>query len=125
MSETQMIQHHTKYLEIHGRDEIVWMEKEEHERLHRTLRKTGKCNIPIEELYIIATRAHQRTEKYRRAQKKYHKQHTHCIWFTATLQQNVQLFELIVYNSVTGNVYVSSEFHGNNGNRLLYIDIEI
>lgn len=60
----KLIEHHTKYKEIHGKDETIFMTLSEHQKLHIRLRKEGKCNIPSDKLNKISTRAHQRTEKY-------------------------------------------------------------
>lgn len=57
------IQHHKKYKEIHGEDEVVEMDVGEHLKLHRRLRREGCCNVPVEELRRIAIKAHNRTEK--------------------------------------------------------------
>jgi len=59
----QMVEHHVKYLELHGVDETEWMTRSEHQKLHRRLRKEGKCNIPSEELRKIAVAANGRTDK--------------------------------------------------------------
>ena len=41
-----MVHHHIKYKEIHGVDEVVLMDKGEHAKLHRKLRREYKCNVP-------------------------------------------------------------------------------
>lgn len=63
-----LVEHHTKYKEIHGYDETVWMEKGEHKRLHNRLRREGKCNIPVDILQRISNAAQGRTRK----SKEYH-----------------------------------------------------
>lgn len=68
-----LIQHHVKYKEIHGYDEIVWMTWSEHQKLHKRLRKEGKCNIPADELQKISTKAHKRTKKWDVYSKEYKK----------------------------------------------------
>lgn len=45
-----LVEHHVKYKELHGVDETVWLTFGEHEKLHRRLRKQGKCNVPAKEL---------------------------------------------------------------------------
>ena len=45
-----LVEHHIKYKEIHGIDETVFMSRSEHDKLHRRLRRAGKCNIPVENL---------------------------------------------------------------------------
>lgn len=54
------VNHHVKYKEIHGVDEIVIMDKGEHGRLHTRLRREGKCNIPPKELARISMKANMR-----------------------------------------------------------------
>lgn len=68
----QLVEHHTKYEEIHGYDETVWMTKSEHFKLHKRLREEGKCNIPIDEMSRIATTAHMRTEKRKEYKRDYY-----------------------------------------------------
>ena len=36
---SKLIEHHTKYKEIHGVDETVWITRSEHSKLHIRLRK--------------------------------------------------------------------------------------
>jgi hypothetical protein len=55
-----MVHHHIKYKEIHGVDEVVLMDKGEHCRLHRRLRREGRCNIPPKELSRISCAANGR-----------------------------------------------------------------
>jgi hypothetical protein len=52
--------HFEKYLEIHGEDKHTIMSRGEHLRLHRRLRKEGRCNIPKPELKQISVAAHKR-----------------------------------------------------------------
>lgn len=56
----KMVHHHTKYKEIHGVDEVVIMPLKEHQRLHRRLRREGKCKIPSNELNKISQEARKR-----------------------------------------------------------------
>lgn len=56
----QIIKHHIKYKEIHGIDEVILMTRSEHFKLHRRLRKEGKCNIPPDDLQRISCNASQR-----------------------------------------------------------------
>lgn len=65
-----MIQHHTHYQEIDGYDEIVWMTKSEHLKLHYKLRREGKCNIPPKELAKISAYAHYRSPRSRENKEK-------------------------------------------------------
>ncbi len=68
-----LVQHHIKYLEIHGVDEIVWMEASEHKKLHKRLRADGKCEVPPAVLKKISVAARGRSEKGRNIalEKKY------------------------------------------------------
>lgn len=68
-----MVEHHTKYLEIDGYDETVWMTKSDHAMLHSRLRRDGKCNIPVDELADISRAAHNRGERAKAYQKIYQK----------------------------------------------------
>lgn len=56
-----IVQHHVKYKEIHGVDEIVLMPASEHVELHRKLRQKGKCKVPVDELKKISSNASVRT----------------------------------------------------------------
>jgi hypothetical protein len=59
----KIIEHHVKYLEIHGEDKTVFITLSEHKLLHNRLRKEGKCKIPAEKLAKISSKAYQRTDK--------------------------------------------------------------
>ena len=71
MTEEKSIEHHTNYKEIHGFDETTWMTDSEHKKLHFRLRKSGKCNIPVDELRKISKLAHSRTKKSIETRRKY------------------------------------------------------
>ena len=60
---SELEQHHIKYKEIHGVDEIVMLTPSEHKELHRRLRREGKCNVPADELAKISHRAHRRSPR--------------------------------------------------------------
>lgn len=72
---SSIVEHHTKYKEIHGEDKSVFITKSEHSQLHRRLRKEGKCKISPEVLHKISHRAQGRTEKRKRYYKRYRKYH--------------------------------------------------
>lgn len=59
-----LVEHHVKYREIHGEDETIFITHGEHIRLHRRLRREGKCKIPVQELAKISAKAQKRTGKY-------------------------------------------------------------
>lgn len=60
-----LVEHHIKYKEIHGEDKTVWMEAGDHIRLHRQLRKNGKCTIPAELLNKITIASRLRQKKHK------------------------------------------------------------
>ena len=60
-----LVHHHIKYKEIHGVDEVVMMEKGEHNKLHRRLRREGKCNISPIALQKISSSANSRRDVIR------------------------------------------------------------
>ena len=149
MTEKKLIEHHTKYEEIHGFDETAWMTKSEHNKLHAQLRRSKKCNISVDELRRISKAAHSRTKKsietrrkYRnsetgkkakkrhnqtdkkkRTQSKYQRKNIQHIYFTETIGKNAQMREDIYYNNKTGIVTYSSRFKGANKHNLPGIDI--
>jgi hypothetical protein len=57
---SRLVEHHTKYKEIHGEDKTIFIPHGQHITLHRRLRKEGKCKIPSEELRKISSRACRR-----------------------------------------------------------------
>ena len=71
---TTLVHHHIKYKEIHGEDVVILMDKSEHAKLHRKLRKEGKCNIPSNDLHKISVKAFGRRKDYS-AQWRYYKSH--------------------------------------------------
>ncbi len=104
-----LIQHHIKYKEIHGVDEVVWMRKGDHLNLHIRLRKEGKCNIPKETLNLISQKAHRRTSRsIERCKNSDGRKYT--FQFFEAVIPYVQLVESVRYNLDNGNVYVSSYF---------------
>lgn len=125
----EMVQHHVKYKEIHGEDKIVMMEKSEHIKLHKRLRREGKCNIPACELRKIANKAHDRTptrklknaehkktQKYKQYMAAYNAEYRNKIeklFFNEKVAPGLYLTEEITYNNHTGSVYISSRFTGN------------
>lgn len=117
-----LVEHHTKYKEIHGIDETVWMEKGEHRALHNRLRKEGKCNIPVPELAKISLAARARTGKNKESNKQYNKKNKYQFQFYTTIIPNVRLREHGVYNLKTDNIYISSHFMASNGKKIFYID---
>lgn len=131
-----LIQHHKKYEEIHGMDEIVWMTNSEHRSLHMRLRKEGKCTIPVDKLRTIASAAHNRTEKGKKCIKEYirsesSKQHhreyeiqnIQTLDFIETPGINTRFYEHIRYNRANGMVTYSASFMGTHRHILPVIDI--
>src|SRR3990172_1537770 len=95
-----LVEHHIKYKEIHGVDETVWMEKGEHMKLHKRLRKEGKCKIPVLVLRDISNLANHRARK-RRVQQ---------IGFDEPILKNFRIIRKIKYNNHTGKISYSSRF---------------
>lgn len=106
-----LVQHHEKYIEVHGYDKIVLMEKGKHGALHRRLRKEEKCNISTKELQKISSAARARTLDKRRK-----------VFYSAP-GKNTRLRIEIQYNPITDEINVYSSFHGNSGYKLPRIDI--
>ena len=145
----QMVEHHTHYREIHGYDKTVWMTRSEHFKLHQRLRKNGECNVPVDELSVVAMAAHNRTDKSKKNTAKYqagykYKQkrieyegsperikykrgyHLKNIWekhHWTYMIPYVTLKETIGYNIATNHLSVSSGFYGTHKKKLLVIDI--
>ena len=145
----KLVEHHIKYLEIHGVDETVWLMHGEHKKLHNHLRREGKCKIPVDELKKIAMAAHDRTPKRRAARAAYDKSpkrratHTaydkspegrtaraayrkniQSIKFSETPCTHVEFSERINYNHKTGTVSYIAGFYGTGGHPLPMVDIE-
>lgn len=93
-----MVEHHTHYKEIHGYDKTVWMTKSEHSKLHMKLRKSGKCNVPSNELRKISMAASSRTDKEKKYMKSYHKSDKCKKARTKYLQSNRGIKTVAAYN---------------------------
>lgn len=121
-----LVEHHTKYQELHGEDKTVWMTQSDHLKLHNRLRSEGQCNVPVDELHKISLRAHQRTEKslkyHRRHKKEYRKQNMQFLDFIETVGINAQLVERIEYNHKTGFVSYTARFRGNRSLKLPVVE---
>ncbi len=118
-----LVEHHTKYKEIHGIDETVWMPKGEHYKLHNRLRKEGKCNIPVKELERISCLAQKRTIKGKVRTAKYEKNRV-CRAFVITLTTNIRLCIWIKFNINANSICINSSFQGRYGTKLYYIDLK-
>ena len=121
-----LVQHHVKYEEIHGKDEIVMMERGEHISLHDRLREEGKCNIPAAELHKISHAAHRRTEAGRQAHNKrcakYAKENVEIIDFSHTVDAGISIRHRVRVNSKTGTVCVIQWFT-HPRRKIVFIDI--
>lgn len=123
-----LVQHHIKYEEIHGVDEVVMMTPSDHKKLHNRLRREGQCTVPPSELYKISTAAHRRTEKCKQAMQQYYeneengprirrmvdeyrRKNVEEMAFFERLDVGIYLKEHYRYNNATGNVWVSTGFH--------------
>ncbi|MBU1013802.1 MAG: hypothetical protein KKG99_12420 [Bacteroidetes bacterium] len=118
-----LIEHHIKYKEIHGKDVTVWLSRSEHSKLHRRLRKENKCKISVPELLIIAQKAGRRTDRAKRYNKEYRYMNIYSFDFYNNLAKNVQHHEQIFYNNNNGGCVVNCRFKGTNGKKLFYVDI--
>lgn len=99
------MQHHTKYLEIHGEESLITMGKGKHLNFHKRLRKEGKCTVPKEILNKLSHRSYDRRALCR-------------ILFSDSIEPFVELQEVIIYNQFTGNITISTGFYGTNGHSL-------
>lgn len=123
----ELVQHHVKYKELHGVDEIVMMTWSEHRKLHNRLRNEQKCNIPSHELAKIARAAHDRTDKRKKYKKTFIKEYAlkniKRISFAQMFAKHIEFCEYISYNRATGSVSYSARFSGTHGYKLVIIDI--
>jgi len=127
MIEHKLIQHHEKYLEIHGEDKIVLMTMSEHKKLHFRLRQEGKCKILPDTLEKISQNAHNRTEKrilQKRLNIKRYRPYIPKIDFTERLEPYAFLCETIQYNIKTNTASVFSRFLSGGGKHLRVINDE-
>jgi hypothetical protein len=106
-----MIQHHIKYKEIHGVEEIVTMKQSEHVKLHQRLRKEGKCTLSVVEISKMS-------------RSSYWKRSMQTISFYETVMPNVTMLELYHYNINTGKVTFENYFKADNHKHLFYIDVD-
>lgn len=118
-----MVEHHTKYKEIHGYDKTIWMTKSDHQKHHNKLRKEGKCNISVTKLKKISIAAWRRSNKGTSYCKDYEKKVGRHSFFE-TMMPYVILREQIWYNNITGNVTVNVYFEPGHSKKLLYVDID-
>jgi hypothetical protein len=110
---TRLIQHHVKYKENHGLDETIPMSISEHVKLHRSLRREGKCRIPLERLREISSKARRRNPNCfvaTRLKNKEYSKNCRRIFFRERVATGIRLMEQIVYNEKTGNLYFGSGF---------------
>ena len=115
-----LVQHHEKYKEIHGEDKIVMMDYAEHKKLHKRLRKEGKCTIPAKELHSIVHAAYRRTEKGKAIERRRIRP---CLSFSENIDTNISFMERIRYNPKSGSINYSSSFKGCEGRKIIRIDI--
>ena len=119
-----MVQHHKKYKEIHGVDEIIVMTESDHKKLHNRLRRENKCRIPVAELSKISMAAHKRTEEGKNEGNVYRKKYMKDINFSEAMIPYVGFRERLTYNENTGTVSWHACFEPTDGKRLFYIDCE-
>lgn len=118
-----LVQHHRKYKELHGIDEIVMMDADEHHQLHKRLRREGNCNIPLKELHKISCAAYKRTKKSKVEDKIYREMYRKVISFCERVDTNINLLEQIEYNSSSGNVSYTSRFQKGYHKEIIFIDL--
>lgn len=128
------VQHHIKYKEIHGYDEIVMMERSEHKKLnHRelfsgcTVEKLAKISSAANKrsnYYKKHSKEHRKTTQYKDNKREYDKNNIKRIEFYSTPGKNTRIHEMIVYNNKTGTVTYSTSFKPAMGYILPIIDIE-
>lgn len=132
-----LIEHHTKYKDIHGSDETVWMTRSEHRNLHIRIRKEGKCNVSPEELANISLKVNKKGERFLNRIKEYDKTEKKKIYrykyyrenvkrkvYFKTLEPNVRLYEELSYNIMTSTLTLTSGFRGDHGIKLPIIQID-
>lgn len=117
-----LVQHHIKYKEIHGYDDVVWITAREHRLLHNRLRREGKCNVPGTTLREISKTAYSRTDTSKEQRKKYKSNFMKSLVFRETLGENVRLLETITINTNTNEVGIYLSFSAYNGYKLKRID---
>lgn len=100
------VQHHTKYKEIHGYDEIIMMDRSEHQKLHIKLRHENKCNISVDKLHQISVAAYRRSVESRLDKQEFE--------FNETMCRNIRLRERVRYNPNSGAVTIWLNFVVNN-----------
>jgi len=134
----KLIEHHTKYKEIHGIDESLWMTPSEHRNLHNRLRREGKCDIPPNELAKISLMASKRSQKGVQRRKEYigewrktdkggkytRSQNRNFIAFWETLAKNARMYETIYYHDNTGHLNVYSGFQYGRGKGFPTVQID-
>lgn len=133
----RLVEHHTKYEEIHGIDDTTWMVPSEHRDLHNRLRREERCDISSEELRkisIVATRRtekhkeairdYNKTEKFRKYKSDYCKMYIMKIVTNSTISKNIIFHEEMAYNIKTETLTISSGFFGSHGIKLPTINID-
>jgi len=94
----KLINHHTKYIETDGIDEVIQISRKEH--------------------YLVHKHAHVPREIYNKAKSRFTNKRRHS--FYSTVGVNIRLFESIIYN-VDGTVGYYSCFLGNHETKLIDI----
>jgi len=121
---SEIVQHHVKYKEIHGKDEIVLLTKGAHRALHNRLRREGRCNIPSDILAKISDKARGRTLHAKQYLKNYRLNNEYEFSFLESVYPDIQLYEKIRYNRKIGTVSFRTGFAQFRGQKLYYISQE-
>lgn len=101
-----VIKHHTSY----NPEVVVDCCRSCHSIIHHGVRKEGKCKYTVKQVERLSMNSSNK-----RSISKMN--------FTETLMPQVLLYEQIEYNKSTGNVYVYSWIHSNNGIQIHQEDI--
>ena len=112
-------QHHIRYEEIHGEDEIIMLTHNEHKKVHREDRANGFKPIPRK----IQQAARARSPKGIISQLKYEKQALKYIHFSESFGLDVLHKERITYNENNGNVSYMSILRPSRGRTLPIIEV--
>ncbi len=100
-----------------------------HQKIHRKLRKNKLCPLSVENVHKISKKSSgiRNANKYYinklKTAKKNYNNILKYLDLSEKIAPNIQLFERIRYNLITGNLNYQSYFHSNSKQKLKYIDI--
>lgn len=105
-----VVMHHTKGYDGDNKDFVLPYCKPCHQKIHFAVKKSGRCNIPHNEL----SRKSQ-ASTYRRTYRRLDID-------SAPMLPYVRLYEVIRCSLSTGNVICNTYFHATTGKQLYYIE---